>query len=147
MIVSTSRGLHMPDSLVSTPPTPLAGAWCCLEAKGRGHAGGVPCRSRRTRNGARDAGRAGSLAEYELICMFAAAALACSVLASLALALHASMQPSLLGHGMGVVRPRTRSRGDPSACHARLMCSLLSSCVLCSALPAVDLLDALCRCV
>jgi len=32
------------------------------------------------------------------------------------------MQP-LLGHGMGVLRPSSLSRGDPSACHARFMCS------------------------
>ena len=42
--------------------------------------------------------------EYELILdLVAAAALACSVLASLALALHAAA--TLHGHGMGVVRP------------------------------------------
>jgi len=59
------------------------------------------------------------------------------------------MQP-LHGHGMGVVRPWSLSRGDPSACHARFMCSAPPPAfywLLCLAPPAVDLLEALDRCV
>jgi len=37
------------------------------------------------------------------------------------------MQP-LHGHGMGVVRPWSLSRGDPSARHARFMCSAPAFC-------------------
>ena len=38
-------------------------------------------------------------------------------------------------------------RGDPSACHASRALRVLSSCVMCLAPPAVDLLEALRRCV
>ena len=43
------------------------------------------------------------------------------------------MQPLPDGHGMGVVRPSSLSRGerarrDPSACHARFMCSAPAFC-------------------
>ena len=38
-------------------------------------------------------------------------------------------------------------RGDPSACHASRAFRVLSSCVMCLAPPAVDLLEALRRCV
>ena len=38
------------------------------------------------------------------------------------------MQPALHGHGMGVVRPWSLLRGDPSACHARFMCSETAFC-------------------
>jgi len=38
------------------------------------------------------------------------------------------MQPSLLTHGMGVVRPWSLSHGDISACHARFMCSAPAFC-------------------
>ena len=38
------------------------------------------------------------------------------------------MQPALLSHGMGLVRPGSLSRGYPSACHARFMCSAPAFC-------------------
>jgi len=81
--VSTSWGLYARFPRIDAA---AADGWCWrAEVKVGGHAGGRHCRSRWTRNGARDAGRGRVWVD-----LVAAAALACSVLASLALALHAA---------------------------------------------------------
>ena len=112
-IIVVRHGEPLPDSRTdisgsSCPPSPTTGAGA-RKPKVRQSPESDAAR-RRARQ---------SIREYELIWLLQQRLRAvCSVLASLALALHA--QP-LHGHCMGVVRPWSLSRGDPSACHARFM--------------------------
>ena len=93
--VTTSRGLYAGFPRIDAADTT---GWCWrAEAKGGGHAGGGHCHSRRTQNGACDAGRG----RVQLDLVAAAAPLACSVWPHRRLR---CMQP-LLGRGMGVVMP------------------------------------------
>ena len=73
--------------------------------------------------------------------LVAAAALACRVLASLALALHTATAQPRHGTCQAWITLTRRYLSVSRALH------VLSSCVLCLAPPAVDLLEALGRCV
>ena len=120
----------MADSLASaTPATPTAGAGARKRKAEQTPETDTEERSRR---------RARQSMRVDLV---AAAALACSVLASLALALHAADARPRHGSFQTLITLTRRSLSASRALH------VLSSCVLCLAPPAVDLLEDLGRCV
>ena len=149
---STSRG-RLPDSLVSTPPTPTASA-----GAQKRKAEQTPETDTVARGGQRTALTLTTrgAAEYELIWL----------LQQRLRAVHwphwhlRCMQPLLvLGRGMGVVtcqafitltrqpEPLSVSVSRALHVHEHIDVHVLNSCVLCLVPPAVDLLEAVSRCV
>ena len=123
---SRTFGAIMPKTLgESTPPSATAGAGAQQRRKARqAPETDIQQRSRR---------RARQSREYELIWLL--------LLASLALALHAATAQPRHGTCQALITLTRRSLSVSRALH------VLSSCVLCLAPPAVDLLEALGRCV
>ena len=141
---------------MSVHTTRATGNLCPIPAQTyRGHAVIMPQRRRRRRlvPGRRTNARSSRLRRRTLLDtgrgrvlenmsdLVAAAALACSVLASLALALHAATARPRHGSCQTLITLTRRPLSVSRALH------VFSSCVLCLAPPAVDLLEPLGRCV